>query len=171
MLYTAVKDQPEAKAMLLVALNFCFYPIDLARLQWSEIDMDRGTFSAKRGKTKVARVAVIWPETLEVLKQLKRSEADDCAFHTVTGRPHNDNTTRKWFYDLRDGLKDMPKTVQMADLRDGAYTEAVQGEGVEFVHAQILAGHRAPGMSDMYVRRNPKMVAKACDAVRRAYLA
>lgn len=168
-LYTAVKDQHEAKAMLLVCLNFAFYPIDLARLQWSEMDMERGTFSAKRGKTKVARVAVIWPETLEALKQLKRSEEDDYVFHTVTGRPHNDNTIRKWFYDLRDTLK-MPTTVQMADIRDGAYTEAVQGEGVEFVHAQILAGHRAAGMADMYVRRNPRMVAKACEAVRQAYI-
>jgi hypothetical protein len=58
--------------------------------------------------------------------------------------------------------------VQFADIRDGSFTEAVAGEGVDFRHAQVLAGHRS-GIADAYVRRNPKMVAKTCAAVEQAY--
>jgi integrase len=168
-LYKSQAEQPEGKAMLLVALNLCMYPIDLARLQWSELDLDRGTYSANRGKTRVAKVACLWPEATKALQALARSAEDNHVFHKANGQPHTDTTIRKWFYDLRDDLK-LDKAVQLADLRDGAFTEAVQGQGVQFNHAQILAGHRS-GMADHYVRRNPKMVAEACEAVRKAYLA
>ena len=44
------------KTMLLVALNLALYPIDVARLKWSDFDMERSVYTCKRGKTKVARI-------------------------------------------------------------------------------------------------------------------
>lgn len=157
----------DEKTMLLVGLNLCFYPIDIARLKWADIDLARGVYHAKRGKTKVARCGVLWPRTIEALKKLPRSDTDDYVFHKDNGHPHTDTTVRKWFWDLRERAK-VAKEVQFADIRDGSFTEAVAGEGVEFQHAQVLAGHRS-GIADNYVLRNPRMVAKACAAVEQAY--
>ena len=56
----------------------------------------------------------------------------------------------------------------MSDIRDGAYTAAVQKKGVQFEHARILAGHRT-GMSDHYIKRDPEMVADACRAIEERY--
>jgi integrase len=161
------KAEGEGKAMLLIGLNACFYPVDLARLKWADIDLGRGVYHAKRGKTRVARCAVLWSRTVEAMKTLEKSEDDDFVFHKVNGQPHTDTTIRKWFWDIRKAAG-VAKEVQFADIRDGAFTEAVAGDGVEFQHAQVLAGHRS-GISDAYVRRAPRMVAKACGAVEAAY--
>lgn len=160
----------EEKALLLVALNCCFYPIDIARLEWDHLDLERGVFHQKRGKTKVARAAVLMGRTLEALKEVPRCEDDNRVFHTaLSGRPksHTDNTTRKLFASLRKraGLGD---DIQFADIRDGSFTAAVAGEGVEFQHARVLAGHRS-GIADAYVLRNPAMTRKACEAVEKHY--
>jgi integrase len=157
----------EGQALLLTALNLCLYPIDVARLRWGELDLKRGVYHAKRGKTKVARCAVLWSRTTGALEKVVPQEDDDFVFHRESGRPHTATTVRKWFWKLREraGVR---KEVQFADMRDGAFTEAVAGEGVEFRHAQVLAGHRA-GIADAYVLRNPRMVSKACAAVEHAY--
>ena len=157
----------EGKAMLLVGLNLCMYPIDLARLRWNDFDLPRGVYHAKRGKTKVARCGVLWGRTIDELKAISRSPEDEFVFHKASGQPHTDTTIRKWFWDLRKAAN-VAKEVQFADIRDGSFTEAVAGESVEFRHAQVLAGHRS-GISDAYVRRAPRMVQKACEAVERAY--
>jgi hypothetical protein len=126
-------------------------------------------YHAKRGKTKVARCGVLWQRTIDALKQLPKGEYDDCVFHKADGRQHTDTTVRKWFFDLRIAAK-VDEDVQFADIRDGSYTEAVQGKGVEFQHARVLAGHRS-GIADAYVLRNPRMVTEACAAVEMAYFA
>lgn len=163
------KAEGEGKAMLLVALNLCFYPVDVARLRWADIDLERDTYHAKRGKTKVARAGVLWVRTVEALRTVDRVDDCDHVFHKSNAQPHTDTTVRKWFWRLREAAK-VEKAVQFADIRDGAFTEAAAGDGVEFQHARVLAGHRS-GIADAYVRRNPKMVAKACEAVERAYFA
>lgn len=155
--------------MLLTSLNLAMYPVDLARLRWLDIDLDRGVYHSLRGKTKVARAGVLWQRTIDALKEVARSPDDDYVFHKSSGHPHTDTTIRKWFWALRADAG-VAKTVQLADCRDGAFTEAASGEGVDFRHAQVLAGHRS-GISDAYVRRAPKMVTKACEAVERAYFA
>jgi integrase len=161
------KAEGEEGAMLLVALNAAFYAVDIARLKWSDLDLERGVYHARRGKTKVARAAVLWKQTITSLQALQRSDDDEYVFHKANGQPHTDTTIRKLFWALRERAG-VAKAVQLADLRDGAFTAAASGEGVEFRHAQVLAGHRS-GISDAYVRRSPMMVAKACEAVGRAY--
>jgi hypothetical protein len=78
---------------------------------------------------------------------------------------HNYQTVYKAFKSLRKaaGLKD----VQFAQIRDGAYTSAVEA-GVELDVCRLLAGH-ATGISDHYVKRRPQMVDAACSAIEKAY--
>jgi hypothetical protein len=60
------------------------------------------------------------------------------------------------------------KEVEYNWLRDGAYTAAVVTK-VPLMLCQRLAGHRAPGITDHYVARNPEIVGPACEAVYKHY--
>lgn len=53
-------------------------------------------------------------------------------------------------------------------MKRRAYTLAVEAGG-DLTHAKLLAGHRV-GISDAYVKRNPSIVADACEAIERHYL-
>lgn len=153
------------QAILLLALNCCMYANEVADLRWFDFNFDEGTMVADRGKTGVARVAVLWPRTMEALRKLHK--INDHLFVTdATKQPHNANTITKAFRKLRTpvGLD----TVKFCHLRDGAYTAAVEAEGIQYEHARVLAGHRL-GMSDHYVKRRPKLVSAACAAIQAAY--
>jgi integrase len=156
---------PQIQAVLLLALNCCMYGAEVSDIRWTDIDLDKGVLVADRGKTQVARVAVLWKRTIEAMKALPRT--DNVLFRTAaTKQAHNANTIGKLFRTLRTAAN-VSTEVKFNWIRDGAYTAAVDS-GIEFQHAQILGGHRT-GMGDHYLKRKPKIVADACDAVERAY--
>jgi integrase len=163
-LLAAADDQ--MKAILLLALNACMYGNEVADLHWADLHLDDGVLIADRGKTKVARVAVLWPRTIDVLQRLPRT-TDTIFLTAATKQQHNANTLGKAFRRLRTATK-IPDTVKVSHVRDGAYTAACEGQGVQYEHVRILAGHRS-GMSDHYVKRRPKIVEDACAAIERAY--
>ena len=156
------KADEQGTAILLVMLNCCMYGKEAADLTWGDVDLERRTLVADRGKTGVSRVSMLWPRTVEALRKLPRTHRS--LFITVEGRPHNSNTIGKLFRSLRKAAE-VPAAVKCCDVRDGAYTEAVQG-GWEM--ARVLAGQRS-GMSDHYVKRRPRIVASCCDAIERVY--
>lgn len=59
-------------------------------------------------------------------------------------------------------------TVKFEQLRDGGQTAAIEG-GADPIHADILMGHKIPGVRDNYLARNPNMVADACEAIEQHY--
>jgi integrase len=157
---------PTMRAILLVGLNCCMYAAEVSDLRWQDIHLESGTVIADRGKTLVSRVAVLWPETVEAIKIL--DQKTEHLFRTsATKQRHNANTIGKAFDKLRDA-QGLPH-VTFSHIRDGAYTAAVEGQGVQYEHARVLAGHRI-GMSDHYIKRNPRLVAGACEAIRRHYM-
>jgi integrase len=179
-------------AMLLTALNCCYYAIDLIRLPVAAVDLAKGTICFDRGKTNTARVAVLWPRTVEALKPILagrekrklvfetyrrggwsrsgfvkafnklRQRAGFHFFPIDVGEDEADRTKRKKLV----APKGLP-SLEFNQIRDGAYTAAIEG-GAEPMHAQILAGHRT-GIKDSYVKRNPKMVADACASIEKHY--
>jgi hypothetical protein len=60
--------------------------------------------------------------------------------------------------------------ITFRQIRNGAYTAACEGDGIEAHQAEILAGHHT-GMKDRYVKRRPRIVAGACAAIEREYFA
>ncbi|MDB5296516.1 MAG: Phage integrase family protein [Phycisphaerales bacterium] len=155
------------QAILLLALNACMYGSEVADLKWADLNLDTGVVIADRGKTKVPRVAVLWPRTVDALRKLPH--VTDSIFLTdATKMPHNANTIGKVFRRLRTAA-DVPDAVKFMQIRDGAYTAACEGKAVQYQHAIILSGQRVPGCSDMYVKRRPSIVADACAAVEAAY--
>jgi len=156
---------PQMKAMLLLALNACLYAKEVCDLRWTDLDLKNGVLLADRGKTGVCRVAVLWGRTIKALQALPtRLESP---FVSIQGSPQNANILTKAFRRLR-AQAEVPQDVTFGNIRDGAYTNAVQGAGVQFQTVQVLAGHRV-GMSDHYVKRNPSLVADACKAIEKSY--
>jgi integrase len=154
----------QMKAMLLLALNCCMYGGEVAALGWADVDLPKRTLCTVRCKTGIVRIAVLWNRTIQALRKLPR--AGEVIFITSgTKMQHNYQTLYQSFHELRGKVE--LADVQFAQLRDGAYTAAVEA-GIPLDTCRLLAGH-ATGISDHYVKRRPQMVAEACAAIEKAY--
>jgi len=160
--------------LLLVALNCAYYPVDCSRLQWSMIDFKKGTIrfnrtkAVGRAKGAVPRVAVLWKRTIMALKKIQKTH--DHVFVSTFGRPvHNDTIRRNWIELCRKAK--IGRKLTFANLRDSALTVAAGSKSpvVPSQQYHILAGHVAKGVDDNYIRRHPRIVELACQAVERFY--
>jgi len=163
-----------AKALILVALNCAYSPIDCQRLRWSAIDHERGTIRFDREKATgragrpLPRVAVLWPRTLKALRKLPRRH--DHVFLSTVGRPVHIETIRRHWISLceRAGIE---RPLTFANLRDSALTAAAASAdpAVPVQQYHVLAGHAAKGVDDNYISRHPHFVETACRAIERTY--
>ena len=156
------------KAGILLALNLALYPSELAAIRKDELDLDAGTFASRCRKTGIVRVGVLWQRTIDAVRAHLAAEPHPHAetlFVNKLGLPYNgQHVSRNWRKIVeRAGLTG----VEFAQLRDGAYTAAVEA-GVSFDACKLLAGH-ATGIADAYASRRPGMVGDACRAIERAY--
>ena len=134
-------------------------------MAWNDIRDD--CLIAHRKKTgRILRIATLWPQTLEALAKVQR-KAGDAIFYAESGSPLTVSGAGKRFRRLRKEAK-VADSVQASHIRDGAATAAAGANVTEALIA-LLLGHRS-GIADHYCKRNPKMVAPACQAVFDAYL-
>lgn len=167
--HTLLKASNETwRAWLLLALNLAMTVEDLVQLKWSDFDLEAGTYTAIRYKTRrkrIPRAGVLWAETMEAMEKLRRRS--EHVFTSTHGTAYSKNSRVILFAKLRKKAG-LPDTVKMNQIRDGAYTTAARATTDER-WARVLAGHRAPGLQDNYVLRNPEAVRPACEAVYKAY--
>jgi integrase len=156
------KAEGDDRAMLLLMLNGSYYIGEVIDLEWDDIKAG-GIVTHREKQGQCVRVCVLWQETLDALAKMKRRGPK--LFHTYQGLPIKVCGAFRRFRELAEAAK---VKVTPSQLRDGAYTAAVES-GASFALCQLLNGHRT-GMADHYVKRNPKMVAPACEAIRRKYL-
>ncbi len=156
------------RAILLLSLNCCLYLQECSVVKWDDLDLEKKTFVTRRAKTKVIRAATLWDETIEAVKKMKTKT--DYVFSSTHGTSYSAISLRMAFAELRKRVG-VNENVKFNHIRDGAYTAAVQKKGVEEKFARVLAGHKATGLQDNYVMRNPEITRDACDAVYAAYLA
>ncbi|HEY0009879.1 MAG TPA: hypothetical protein VGB55_14215 [Tepidisphaeraceae bacterium] len=154
-------DNQTFAAMMLFSLNCALYPSEAGAVRWTDVDLDRGEFVTRRNKTKVPRVAVLWPETITALKSLPQDRPT--VFNTSRMAYQRFSVFRDWKI-YRDAAK-LPN-VKYAEIRDAAFTAACR---VDANQARILAGHRMQGAADHYVMRAPQAVGAACEAIRKAF--
>lgn len=149
-------------AMILTALNMAAYAGEAAALRWDEVDLKTGELVSRRSKTGVSRVAMLWPEVVTALKALPRS--GDYIFNTRVRSYTVYSALECWRrYRKAAGLGE---DIVFGMIRDAGFTIACR---VSLDQARVLAGHRLPGASDHYVRRNPGFVADACQAINQAF--
>jgi integrase len=157
-------DDATFAALLLTALNACMYSGEVAALKWDEVDLDRGELATARPKTKVGRIAKLWPETVKALAALPRR--GDYVFNT-SQRSYTTFSALEVFRRYRQAAG-CDEKVKFSMIRDAAFSIACSAGSLEA--ARALAGHRLPGVTDYYLKRNVGFVAAACDAVRAAFL-
>ncbi len=157
------------KAILLISLNCCLHLGECLELRWAELNTEKKTYACIRAKTKrhnIPRCAVLWPETVDILQQLPKTQSE-YVFTSTHGTKHNRQCAGDLFASLRRkaGVAD---TVKFDAIRDGAFTAACRvTDGLQL--ARLLGGH-SNGMADHYVLRSPEIVKPACDAVYTAYM-
>lgn len=167
-------------AIIMLGLNAAFDPVDIQRLPLDTVDLKARVLHFDRTKAAAEkltpRVATLWPRTTKALrKYLKEcpheavnSRGERMFFATATGRTIRDGKTwisRAIWRPLRVAAG-QPEECKFKGLRKAAYTEASQ---VSPRQADILLGHRLPGVTDNYLRRNPQTVAPACRAIEKHY--
>ena len=150
-------------ALMLTAANAAMYGGEVAALRWEELDLAKRELVTRRSKTGVSRVAVLWPETVRALNKVERR--GDQVFNTAR-RSYVVNSVLKAWRKYRGGagLRD---ELTFGQIRDASFTIACRAATLD--QARVLAGHRLPGATDFYVRRNPQFVADACAAIRREF--
>jgi len=152
------------RALLLLCLNCALYLQEAMHLEWD--DIRDGCLVTNRKKTgKCLRVSVLWQETLEALSKMERKGTN--IFYSYQGAPLTVSGAGKRFRALRKAAG-VSIEVKANNLRDGAYTAAVAANVNEDL-CRLLVGHRTAGLKDHYCKRNPQMVAPACEAIYRHY--
>ncbi|MFI5382406.1 MAG: hypothetical protein ACHRHE_24170 [Tepidisphaerales bacterium] len=106
----------------------------------------------------------LWPETVQALKDLPR--LGDSVFYT-SRRSYTTFSVLAKFRAYREAAK-VGDQVTFSGIRDASFTIACQSVSLD--QAKALAGHRLPGVTSFYLRRNVRYVASACEAIRRAFL-
>jgi integrase len=96
-LLQAAKDQH--KLHILLALNTGAYPIDIATLRRTEIDLGNGTITRRRHKTRKQKYTPLvsyplWPETLRLLGEFMAREGQ-LALLTPNGNPWVNTTVKQ----------------------------------------------------------------------------
>ncbi len=162
-------------ALILTALNAAYYPVDCQRLQWSMIDWGKAvirfdrTKATGRAKKSIPRVAVLWQRTAQALRNL-RPTTHPHVFLSLQGRPVDNETIRRHWRKLCERA-DIERRITFGNLRDSALTAAASSISpvVPTQQYNVLAGHVATGVDDHYIRRSPRMVELACQAIENHY--
>jgi len=158
-------------ALILTALNAAYYPVDCQRLQWSMMDWEKAvirfdrTKATGRAKKSIPRVAVLWQRTIRALRDVRRTNHPH-VFISSQGRPVENETIRRHWNTLckKAGIE---RAITFGNLRDSALTAAASSISpvVPTQQYNVLAGHVASGVDDHYIRRSPRIVELACQAV------
>ena len=122
------------------------------------------THRSKHGRC--VRVCVLWQEMIDALAKLSRKT--DSVFLAYTGKQLGTKGAELRFRTLRTNAK-VSTEITSSHLRDGAATAMAEG-GVTDKFFAIAMGHRS-GISDHYVKRQPRMIAPAMDAIYKKYIA
>ena len=157
------KSRPAMKAMILMAANCGFGNTDLATLNRSEVDLDRGWVDHPRPKTGAARRCPLWPETVAAFRKVYQARREpsnsayaDRVFLTVGNGDAFVRMTPSGSQDIigavfrktliRAGIHRPGKAFYC--LRRGF--ETVAGETGDQVAVDFLMGHLTGDMASIY---------------------
>jgi integrase len=151
---------PQLKAMILLGINCGFGNADVGNLPRSVVDLDAGVIDYPRPKTGISRRAVLWPETVEALREAlarrpepTKDEDAGLVFLTRFGV--------RWAKDTADQTlaKEFAKFLKKLAINGrkglGFYTlrhtfRTVADESKDQVAVDYVMGHEIPHMSAVY---------------------
>lgn len=176
--FHAIYDQcaPREQLALLLGLNACAHGGEVMAVKRAELDLKAGTLACRRPKTKLPRVASLWPRTVTAIEEHLKTYRDSSPYLFVarTGSKMSSESLRQRIVSARDRAnrnlpedKKIPDHVTFEGLRDAAFTVGEE-EDAHFV--KYVAGHKV-GESDKYVLRQAmnKRVIAVCGAIERYF--
>lgn len=139
---------PQFRAMILLGINAGFGPTDCATLEVGDVNLSAGMIDMLRHKTKAARRAILWPETVAAIRAVM--PADGLVFRTREGgpwvSPRSNAFAIAWrklraaagcpgveFYSLRRTC-----ATWMADVGDAQAARLIMGHVVTDVHESYI---------------------------------
>ena len=170
----------QMKAMIWLGLNCGFGCTDCAELKWENLDPKKARVCFPRGKTGIGRNLPLWPETVDVLKEIPKS--GELIFYTSKGNPWvrmikstdknglekhtKENAVSKKFSKLikKAGIK-TEKGVGFYTLRRTAATLTARS-GDPFA-VQRLLGHADLKMATTYVQDVSEQTDRAINNTRK----
>jgi len=155
----------QMKAMILLGLNCGFGCTDCSELKWCNINFDNSRIFYPRGKTGISRNLVLWPETVEALKDIPKN--GELIFHTARGNSWVraiegfDKYGNKKFTKEDAVSKQFSKLLKKADIKTekgmGFYTlrrtaATLAARSGDPFAVQKLLGHADLKMASVYVQ-------------------
>lgn len=151
---------PSMRAMILLGVNAGFGNADCGELPLSAVDLDSGIIDFPRPKTGIPRRCVLWPETIDALREVlaKRHEpksAEDAGLVFIT------KYGLAWNKDTSDNplSKETAKLLKALGINGrkglGFYTlrhtfRTVADESKDQPATDFIMGHEIPHMSAVY---------------------
>lgn len=105
----------------------------------------------KTRRDRIPRAATLWPETIQILRGVRRRSP--YVFTSSHATRYRRNARVNVFAELRQKAS-LPDAVKFNHLRGVAYTAACEGAHDDRA-ARVLAGPSALGYEDRYVLRHP----------------
>lgn len=76
------------RSMILLGINCGMTQAEVSALEWEDIDLDEAVIDTIRRKTEIERVATLWPETVEALREISKGDDAGRVFSTRHGNPY-----------------------------------------------------------------------------------
>jgi integrase len=116
---------------------------------------------------------MLWDRTIDAIKKYQKSSpnASEHLFVTDFGTPINSQRIQKYWMKIRDKFlkeKILTTTIYFEEIRDGAQTAAIHG-GATQDQTKFLMGHKVPGITDAYLKRNPTLATQASRSIELYY--
>ena len=139
------------RACVLLALNGGYGPAELAQLRCESVDLTKAVIRQPRGKTGVEHVVPLWPETVDALRAIW-PEGRQYLFQTRDGRSLAYATASSNHSPI--GLQ-FRRLAATAGVKASFYSlrhthRSVSGGAGDEAAADVLIGHRLPGMRAVY---------------------
>lgn len=177
------------KAILLTALNTCSYMKDLCDMTLTQtnsivgVDLKAGTLSMYRVKTSIAKVAVLWQETIEAILQYRELRDTD-SVHLFVSRNNSpclrSHLRKEWSKYIKPlaskiaseetGEKINLSFLEFSMIRDGCFTACAKAH-LPIDQRNFVSGHKNLGTDDDYLLRQPELAKPACDAIYSYFIA
>lgn len=165
------------RAVLLTAANTCSYFSDLCDMKFVAragelgLDLEHKTLAMYREKTSVPKIAVLWDETVQAIKEFRAiaGTTSEFVFATQKNKQNLASHLRDEYWkhirpDTEKMNPEMRTGIEFNEIRDACFS-ACASEHLGLDQRNMISGHKGKGDDDAYLLREPSLAepaSKAC---------
>ncbi|MFH1615745.1 MAG: tyrosine-type recombinase/integrase [Planctomycetota bacterium] len=151
------------RAILILATNTGFTPIDYTYLMKDDINLQDKTLIMYRQKTKIARVTMLTDRTIDALKkyiEIRDNDNSNYFFVNRYGLPYTANSIGKYWREKLLPNAKVSRRVCFEHIKDAVQSIPVNEYDCDPVEVRYLLGHKEKGVTDHYLKRLAKRTNK-----------